>query len=34
MNQSEGTRMHVNKVPAATGRRLSKIVVDVTSPSV
>ena len=33
MNQTDGTRMYVNKVPAATGRCLSKIVVDVTSPS-
>ena len=29
----DGTRMHVRKVPAATGRRLSKVVVDVTSPT-
>ena len=33
MNQTDGTRMHVNKVPAATGRCLSKLVVDVTPPS-
>jgi len=33
MNQTEGTRMYVDEVPAATGWCLSKLVVDVTSPS-